>query len=98
VEAALEQKNHLLVKVYNRRAIDPDEVTEHLLSYAERIRPHVVDVSRLLNDALDAGDVVLFEGAQATISMLIMEPIRTSHPRIRLLVGVRRYRSWPHPH
>jgi adenylosuccinate synthase len=65
VEAALEQKNHLLVKVYNRRAIDPEEVTEHLLSYAERISPHVVDVSRLLNDALDAGDVVLFEGAQA---------------------------------
>ena len=32
VEAALEQKNHLLVKVYNRRRIDPEEVTEHLLS------------------------------------------------------------------
>src|SRR5215212_10161262 len=65
VEAALEQKNHLLVKVYNRRMIDPDEVTEHLLSHAERIRPHVVDVSKLLNDALDADKVVLFEGAQA---------------------------------
>jgi adenylosuccinate synthase len=65
VEAALEQKNHLLVKVYNRREIDPDQVTEHLLSYAERVRPHVVDVSRVLNDALDRDQVVLFEGAQA---------------------------------
>ncbi len=65
VEAALEQKNHLLVKVYNRREVDPAQVTEHLLSYAERIRPHVVDVSRVLNDAMDAGKVVLFEGAQA---------------------------------
>ncbi|HLT61297.1 MAG TPA: adenylosuccinate synthase [Microlunatus sp.] len=65
VEAALEQKNHLLVKVYNRRALDPVQVTEHLLSHAERIRPHVVDVSRTLNDALDQGQVVLFEGAQA---------------------------------
>jgi adenylosuccinate synthase len=65
VEAALEQKNHLLVKVYNRREIDPAEVTEHLLSHAEWIRPHVVDVSALLNEALDAGKVVLFEGAQA---------------------------------
>ena len=65
VEAALEQKNHLLVKVYNRREIDPAEVTEHLLSHAEWIRPHVVDVSVLLNEALDAGKVVLFEGAQA---------------------------------
>ncbi|MVA75369.1 adenylosuccinate synthase [Auraticoccus sp. F435] len=65
VEAALDQKNELLVKVYNRRAVDPVQVTEHLLSYAERLRPHVVDTSRLLNDALDEGKVVLFEGAQA---------------------------------
>jgi adenylosuccinate synthase len=65
VEASLEQKNHLLVKVYNRRALDPEQVTEHLLSYADRVRPHVADVSRVLNDALDAQQVVLFEGAQA---------------------------------
>ena len=65
VEASLEQKNHLLAKVYNRRAIDPAEVTEHLLSYADRVGPHVVDVSEVLNDALDADKVVLFEGAQA---------------------------------
>ncbi|HYP45398.1 MAG TPA: adenylosuccinate synthase [Propionibacteriaceae bacterium] len=65
VEAALDQKNHLLVKVYNRRALDPVQVTEHLLSHAERIRPHVADVSRVLNDALDRDQVVLFEGAQA---------------------------------
>ena len=65
VEASLEQKNHLLVKVYNRRALDPVQVTEHLLSHAERIGPHVADVSRVLNDALDADKVVLFEGAQA---------------------------------
>ena len=65
VEAALEQKNHLLVKVYNRREIDPVQVTEHLLSHAERVKPHVADVSRVLNDALDADKVVLFEGAQA---------------------------------
>src|ERR1700712_5242792 len=41
VEAALEQKNYLLVKVYNRREINPSQVTEHLLSYVERVRPHV---------------------------------------------------------
>lgn len=65
VEAALEQKNHLLVKVYNRRALDPEQVADHLLSHAERVKPHVVDVSRVLNDALDRDQVVLFEGAQA---------------------------------
>lgn len=65
VEASLEQKNHLLVKVYNRRALDPVQITEHLLSHAERIAPHVTDVSRVVNDALDQQKVVLFEGAQA---------------------------------
>ena len=65
VEASLDQKNHLLVKVYNRRAIEADEITEHLLSYADRIRPHVADTARVLNDELDNQKVVLFEGAQA---------------------------------
>ncbi len=65
VEASLDQKNHLLVKVYNQRAVDPGEVADRLLAHAERLRPHVAPVSRVLNEALDAGRVVLFEGAQA---------------------------------
>lgn len=65
VEAALFQKNQLLVKVYNRRAVDPEQVAEELLSYADRLQPHVGDVSYVLNTALDTGHVVLFEGAQA---------------------------------
>jgi adenylosuccinate synthase len=65
VEAALETKNQLLVKVYNRRPIEAAPIVESLLGYAERLRPYVVDTGRLLNEALDAGAVVLFEGAQA---------------------------------
>ncbi|MDR3069807.1 MAG: adenylosuccinate synthase [Propionibacteriaceae bacterium] len=65
VVAALEQKNYLLVKVYNRAAIRPSEVTEHLLSFADRIKPMIADTARVLNDALDENKVVLFEGAQA---------------------------------
>ncbi len=65
VEAALVQKNQLLVKLYNQRAIDPTEVADHLLSFAERMRPMIRDTARELNEALEAGKVVLFEGAQA---------------------------------
>jgi len=65
VAASLEQKNALLVKVYNRPAIDPTEVADELLGYAERVRPMMADTAQVLNDALDAGKVVLFEGAQA---------------------------------
>ena len=67
VEGALDQKNHLLVKVYNRRAIAVDEVVEELLSYTERLRPMVVDVSLELGKALDRDETVLFEGGQATL-------------------------------
>jgi adenylosuccinate synthase len=66
IEGALRQKNELLVKLYNRRAITVDEIAEYFLSYAERLRPMVVDSTILLNDALDDGKVVLMEGGQAT--------------------------------
>ena len=67
VEAALELKNQLLVKTYNRRAIEVDEVVEDLLQYAERLRPMVADTSLLLGKALDADEVVLCEAGQATL-------------------------------
>ncbi|MCL1900365.1 MAG: adenylosuccinate synthetase, partial [Promicromonosporaceae bacterium] len=67
VEGSLDQKNHLLAKVYNRRAVDVDAVTAELLGFAERLRPYVADTSRVLNEALDAGKTVLFEAGQATM-------------------------------
>ncbi|PKQ27127.1 MAG: adenylosuccinate synthase [Actinobacteria bacterium HGW-Actinobacteria-4] len=67
IEGSLEQKNHLLVKVYNRRAITVDEVAEELLMYRDRVAPMVTDTSLVLNAALDRGETVLFEGGQATM-------------------------------
>jgi len=67
VEGSLVAKNHMLVKIYNRRAIEVDEVVDELLSYRERLAPMVADTSLLLNQALDAGKNVLFEGGQATM-------------------------------
>ncbi|MBW0252913.1 adenylosuccinate synthase [Cellulomonas sp. PS-H5] len=67
VEGALDQKNHLLVKVYNRRAITVDETVEDLLGYAERLRPYVADTPLVLNQALDAGKTLVFEAGQATM-------------------------------
>jgi adenylosuccinate synthase len=67
VEGALDAKNHLLVKVYNRRAIGVDEVVDELLQWVERLRPHIADTGLVLNRALDEGRIVLFEGGQATL-------------------------------
>jgi len=66
VEGALYQKNQLLVKVYNRRAVEVEDVVTELLAYAERLRPMVADTALLLDTALDEGRTVLFEAGQAT--------------------------------
>ncbi|MDR2723124.1 MAG: adenylosuccinate synthetase, partial [Cellulomonadaceae bacterium] len=60
VEGTLDQKNHLLVKVYNRRAVDIDLTVDELLSYADRLKPMVANTPLVLNQALDAGKTVLF--------------------------------------
>ncbi len=67
VEGALELKNQVLVKVYNRKAVTVDSVVEDLLSYVDRLRPMVCDTGLLLGQALDAGKTVLLEGGQATL-------------------------------
>ena len=64
VEASLEQKNQLLVKVYNRRAVDPDEVVDDLLAYTDRLQPLMANTGLLLTSALDLGGTVLLEGGQ----------------------------------
>ena len=66
VEGSLRQKNELLVKIYNRRGVVVDEIVEYFLSFAERLRPLVIDSTLVLNTALDEGKVVLMEGGQAT--------------------------------
>ncbi|WP_030162061.1 adenylosuccinate synthase [Glycomyces sp. NRRL B-16210] len=67
LEQILREKNQILVKVYNRKAIDPAAVVEEYLAYAERLKPYIADTRLLLNQALDAGKNVLLEGAQATM-------------------------------
>jgi adenylosuccinate synthase len=67
LELVLREKNQILVKVYNRRALDVDAVVEEYLTYAERLRTHIADTRAVLWDALAAGATVLMEGAQATM-------------------------------
>ena len=67
VEAALDFKNQVMAKIYNTRAADADAVVAELLSYADRLRPMVVDTSLELERALDAGKNVLLEAGQATL-------------------------------
>ncbi len=66
VTGALNFKNQVLVKVYNRRGFDIDAVVDELLGYADRLRPMVADTALLLSRMLDEGRTVVLEAGQAT--------------------------------
>lgn len=67
VEAALRDKNQILVKVFNRKGIEVQAVVDEYLQFAEVLRPYVADTSLLLNKALDEGKNILLEGSQGTL-------------------------------
>ena len=67
VSNALDTRNQVFIKVYNRRPFDVDLVVEELIGYAEALKPYVADTSLLLNNALDKNELVLLEGSQGTL-------------------------------
>lgn len=60
-------KNVILEKLYNLPPLDPEAVIEEYLEYAERLRPHVVNTSLKLYNAIQRRRNILFEGAQGTL-------------------------------
>jgi adenylosuccinate synthase len=67
LDVVLGEKNQILVKVYNRKAIDAELVAQEYLRYAERLAPHIADTRLLLNQALERGETILLEGSQGTL-------------------------------
>lgn len=60
-------KNSILEKLYNKPPLEPEIVIKQYLEYAERLRPHVVDSSLKIYEAIDKKRNILFEGAQGTL-------------------------------
>ena len=67
IGASLEFKNQVLVKIYNRKALDPREVTDALLAQAEGFAHRIADTRLLLGRALESDETVLLEGSQGTL-------------------------------
>jgi adenylosuccinate synthase len=67
IAAALDFKNQVLVKIYNRKALDPVEITDALLAQAEGFAHRIADTRLLLGKALERGETVLLEGSQGTL-------------------------------
>jgi adenylosuccinate synthase len=67
VSGALNIKNQVLVKIYNRKAFEVEAVVAELRGYADRLRPMVVDAPLELEQMLDLGQTVVLEAGQATM-------------------------------
>ena len=63
----LAEKNHLLSKAYGRDEFDFDAMFTQYLAYGEAMKPYIANTSVIINQAIDAGRRVLFEGAQGTM-------------------------------
>ncbi|MDQ1437007.1 MAG: adenylosuccinate synthase [Acidimicrobiaceae bacterium] len=67
LDVVLKEKNNVLAKIFNRLPKQADEIASlYLDEYLPRIRPLITDTVNLVHDALEGGEHVLFEGAQAT--------------------------------
>jgi len=67
LEVALKEKNLLLTRIYGRLPIESSAIEDEYLAFGIRLSAHISDTTHVLHSALDRGDHVLFEGAQATM-------------------------------
>jgi len=67
LENILEIKNAILEKVYGSQTFKVEDIFHDYMSYAEVLKKYVTDTTFLVNEALDAGKNILFEGAQGTL-------------------------------
>lgn len=63
----LAEKNELFTKLYHVDPINFDDIFESYYEYGQELKKYVTDTSRIVNDALDQGKKVLFEGAQGVM-------------------------------
>lgn len=67
LKETIENKNEIIVKVYNGKALNFEEVYEEYLELGKRLKPFVTDTSVSVYDAIKSGKKVLFEGAQGML-------------------------------
>ncbi|MBI2708272.1 MAG: adenylosuccinate synthase [Actinobacteria bacterium] len=68
LDLVLKERNQVLTRVFNQLPLDADELADRYLGdFAARLEPHIADTVELVHEALERGEHVLFEGAQATL-------------------------------
>ncbi|RPF51110.1 adenylosuccinate synthase [Aquisalibacillus elongatus] len=67
IKQQVQDKNIWFEKVYGESPVNIDEVFHEYLNYGEKLKSHIVDTSLLLDQSVDQGDSILFEGAQGVM-------------------------------
>jgi adenylosuccinate synthase len=66
VNTILDEKNFYLKNYLSASTLDAGEIIDQYHGYAQRLAPHVANVSVIINDAIKNGQHIMFEGAQGT--------------------------------
>ncbi len=67
IKTNLIEKNHILKNIYHDHGFEVHEIYYKYTEYAERLKSYITDTSTFLNNAIDEGKNILFEGAQGTL-------------------------------
>ena len=67
IDNACREKNTIVHALFNSEPIDPDKMYAEYSEVAQKIAPFVRDTAALLNNAINAGESVIFEGAQGAM-------------------------------
>jgi len=67
VYQAVEDKNRLINRVYGQAMLDSQDIAAEYCDYARRLKPYLTDVSLVIQQALEEGQMLLCEGAQGTL-------------------------------
>jgi adenylosuccinate synthase len=67
LKANLSDVNFLLAEKYHNNKLDAEKVYSEYMRYAEYLAPFITDTVLLVNNLIDRGKNVLFEGAQGTM-------------------------------
>jgi adenylosuccinate synthase len=66
VKVILDEKNFYLKNYLSAETLDPQKIIDQYSVYAQRLSPYVTNISIVINDAIQNGRQVMFEGAQGT--------------------------------
>jgi adenylosuccinate synthase len=67
IRSNVEEKNRLLSRIYDAPQMNVEAIVEEYIAFDKRIDPYVKDVSVLLDEAIQAGKEIIFEGAQGAL-------------------------------